>query len=226
MLERNKMISIWVIGLQNSRSIMKIGMRIEHKLKSDAEISVVGGTPIQLRKGLSLQKLRLLSVIGATGMVLDLAFHWLNVGTPLAFIDDGLETNAPLLLQILSFSGHTMFIVAFTLLIAIPRLFFTQWRGIPQSVDDNWAMLRAGCSVRQLWYISLLAIIGIALDIAFHWMESGNPMDPLLDGQDDPRLFVRALAASAHIMFFGAFMILLFLPKILFSPLRKGAAIR
>lgn len=150
-------------------------------------------------------------------MLLDLAFHWLRVGTPLAFIDDGLETNAPPLLQVLSFSGHSLFIVAFLLMITIPRLFFAAWRGTSPPAAGNWAVLRSGRTLEQLWYISMIGILGIGLDISFHWMDSGDLMEPLLDGQEDPRLFVRVLAGSAHVMFFTAFAILVFLPVILFA---------
>ncbi len=62
---------------------------------------------------------------------------------------------------------------------------------------------------------SMLGVAGTALDIAFHTLDDSS-VALLLDGFDEP-FPTNALALSAHIMFFGAFSILILLPTILFG---------
>jgi hypothetical protein len=83
-----------------------------------------------------------------------------------------------------------------------------------------------GCNfprtVKQLWLIALIGVAGMALDVSFHWLQDGDPSKVVLNGFEDPNRAVAALALSAHVMFLGAFTMLIFLPKILFAETHKA----
>jgi hypothetical protein len=67
----------------------------------------------------------------------------------------------------------------------------------------------------------MVGVAGMALDIAFHWLQDGSIDQVLLNGSDNPDLRIAALAIAAHTLFLGAFSLLMFLPKILFDTNRE-----
>ncbi|AIC15815.1 hypothetical protein NWT39_07815 [Nitrososphaera viennensis] len=178
---------------------------------------------VLLRKGWSIRRLWILSIVGIAGLGLDAAFHTLSTGTPLAIIFDGADfstgemvlTTSPEIAT-LSWTGHITFLTAFTMLGVLPRLFFE--KSAPARADGRrWVMLRKGRSIKQMWLIAAIGVAGLALDVSFHWLQDGDPSKVLLNGFEDPNPFIAGLALSAHIMFIGAFALLMFLPKILFA---------
>jgi len=180
---------------------------------------------VLLRKGWSVRRLWILSVIGLAGLALDGVFHTLDSGTPLTIIFDGADFStgqmvleSPPAIATLSWVGHTTFLAAFALLIVLPRLFFEKspWTE-PAAGGRTWTVLKKGRSIKQLWIISMIGVAGMALDVAFHWLQDGSPDQILLNGSDNPNPLISVLALSAHIMFIGAFVTLIFLPKILFA---------
>jgi hypothetical protein len=180
---------------------------------------------ILLRRGWSVRKLWILSIIGLAGLGLDAVFHTLDSGTPLTIIFDGADfstgqmvATVPLPIFALAVTGHLTFLSAFALLVVLPKLFFEK---SPRTQSDGghrtWAVLKEGRSIKQLWFISMVGVAGIVLDVTFHWLQDGSPDQVLLNGFDNPDPLVSALAISAHTMFIGAFALLIFLPKILFA---------
>lgn len=179
-----------------------------------------------LRKGWSIRRLWILSIIGIAGLALDASFHTLATGTPYSIIFDGADfsTNQIILtttpaIATLSWTGHITFLTAFTLLGILPVLFFEKdapARSTSQG-GRRWAVLKKGRNIKQMWIIGLIGIAGLALDISFHWLQDGDPSKVVLNGFEDPRPLVSMLAISAHLMFLGAFALLIFLPKVLIS---------
>jgi hypothetical protein len=200
----------------------------EYKTMKDSKFSKIK-TLVMLRRGWSIRKLWILSIIGITGLALDASFHTIQTGTPLTIIFDGADfstgeiiTKLPYHIFALSWSGHITFLAAFGLLIVLPRVFFDKATAEVDSRGQIWMSLKDGRSINQMWSIALIGVAGIALDIAFHWMQDGDPSKVVFNGFEDPNPMISLLAISAHVMFLGAFTLLIFLPKILFSKVRKS----
>jgi hypothetical protein len=186
-----------------------------------------------LRRGWSVRKLWILSIIGVAGLGLDAVFHTLDSGTPLTIIFDGADFStgqmvleSPPAIATLSWVGHITFLTAFALLIVIPKLFFANSQALQASDHSKWAVLKKGRSIKQLWIIAMVGVAGMALDVAFHWLQDGSIDQVLLNGSENPDPLVSALALSAHSLFLGAFALLIFLPKILFTSHAKAPIIR
>jgi hypothetical protein len=177
-----------------------------------------------LRRGWTVRRLWILSIVGLAGLGLDAVFHTLDSGTPLTIIFDGADfstgqmvlTSSPEIAT-LSWVGHITFLTAFALLIVLPKLFFENPQGLQAPDHRNWAVLKKGRSIKQLWIIAMVGAAGMALDIAFHWLQDGSISQVILNGSDNPDLRIAALALAAHILFVTAFTVLMFLPKILFK---------
>jgi hypothetical protein len=179
---------------------------------------------VLLRRGWSVRKLWILSIVGVAGLGLDAVFHTLDSGTPLTIIFDGADfSTGQMVLEsspevaTLSWVGHITFLAAFALLIVLPKLFFANSQALQAPDHRNWAVLKEGRSIKQLWIIAMVGVAGMALDVAFHWLQDGSVDQVLLNGSDNPDPFVAALALTAHSLFLGAFALLIFLPKILFD---------
>lgn len=180
---------------------------------------------VLLRRGWSVRKLWILSVVGASGLGLDAVFHTLDSGTPLTIIFDGADfsTGEMVLttskeIATLSWVGHTMFLAAFVLLIVLPRVFFGKSPWTERAAGGRtWTVLKQGRTVKQMWMVAMIGLAGMALDVAFHWLQDGSPDQVLLNGSDNPSPAISALALVAHVMFISAFTMLIFLPKILFA---------
>lgn len=185
-------------------------------------------SPLLLRRGWTVRRLWILSIVGVAGLGLDAVFHTLDSGTPLTIIFDGADfstgqmvlTSSPEVAT-LSWVGHITFLVAFALLIVLPKLFFESSQTLRGPDGRNWAVLKRGRSIKQLWIIAMVGVAGMALDVAFHWIQDGSVDQVLLNGSDNPDPFVAALALAAHTLFLGAFALLIFLPKILFDTNRE-----
>jgi hypothetical protein len=176
-----------------------------------------------LRRGWTVRRLWILSIVGLAGLGLDAVFHTLDSGTPLTIIFDGADFStgqmvltSPPAVATLSWVGHITFLTAFALLIVIPKLFFANSKTLQAPDHRKWAVLKKGRSIKQLWIIAMVGVAGMALDVAFHWLQDGSIDQVLLNGSDNPDPLVSALALSAHSLFLGAFALLIFLPKILF----------
>jgi hypothetical protein len=177
-----------------------------------------------LRRGWSVRKLWILSVIGVAGLGLDAVFHTLDSGTPLTIIFDGADFStgqmvltSPPAIATLSWVGHITFLTAFALLIVIPKLFFANSQALQAPGGRKWVVLKEGRNIKQLWIIAMVGVAGMALDVAFHTLQDGSVAQVLLNGSDNPDPLVSALALSAHSLFLSAFSLLIFLPKILFD---------
>ena len=177
-----------------------------------------------LRRGWTVRRLRILSIVGLAGLGLDAVFHTLDSRTPLTIIFDGADfstgqmvlTSSPEIAT-LSWVGHITFLTAFALLIVLPKLFFENPQGLQAPDHRNWAVLKKGRSIKQLWIIAMVGVAGMALDVAFHTLQDGSVDQVLLNGSDNPDPLVSALALTAHSLFLSAFALLIFLPKILFK---------
>jgi hypothetical protein len=179
---------------------------------------------VLLRRGWSVRKLWVLSIVGVAGLGLDAVFHTLDSGTPLTIIFDGADfSTGQMVLEsspevaTLSWVGHITFLAAFALLIVLPKLFFANSQALQAPDHRNWAVLKEGRSIKQLWIIAMVGVAGMALDVAFHTLQDGSVDQVLLNGSDNPDPFVAALALTAHSLFLTAFALLIFLPKILFD---------
>jgi hypothetical protein len=178
---------------------------------------------VLLRRGWTVRRLWILSIIGVAGLGLDAVFHTLDSGTPLTIIFDGADfstgqmvlTTSPEIAT-LSWVGHITFLTAFALLIVLPKLFFANSQSLQAPDHRKWALLKEGRSIKQLWIIGMVGVAGMALDVAFHTLQDGSITQVLLNGSDNPDPFVAALALTAHSLFLAAFTLLIFLPKILF----------
>jgi hypothetical protein len=179
---------------------------------------------VLLRRGWTVRRLWILSIVGVAGLGLDAVFHTLDSGTPLTIIFDGADfstgqmvlTSSPEIAT-LSWVGHITFLAAFALLIVLPKLFFANSQALQAPDNRNWAVLKKGRSIKQLWIIAMVGVAGMALDVAFHTLQDGSVDQVLLNGSDNPDLRVAALALTAHSLFLAAFVMLMFLPKILFD---------
>ena len=177
-----------------------------------------------LRRGWTVRRLWILSIVGLAGLGLDAVFHTLDSGTPLTIIFDGADfstgqmvlTSSPEIAT-LSWVGHITFLTAFALLIVLPKLFFENPKALKTPDHRNWAVLKKGRSIKQLWMIAMVGVAGMALDVAFHTLQDGSVDQVLLNGSDNPDPLVSALALTAHSLFLSAFALLIFLPKILFK---------
>src|SRR5918992_938477 len=134
-----------------------------------------------LRRGWTVRRLWILSIVGVAGLGLDAVFHTLDSGTPLTIIFDGADfSTGQMVLEsspevaTLSWVGHTLFLTAFALLIVLPKLFFETSQTLRGTDGRNWAVLKKGRSVKQLWIIAMVGVAGMALDIAFHWLQDGS----------------------------------------------------
>jgi hypothetical protein len=180
---------------------------------------------VLLRRGWSIRRLWILSIVGLSGLALDGVFHTLDSGTPLTIIFDGADFStgqmvltSPPAIATLSWVGHTTFLAAFALLIVLPRLFFEKSAWMEQTIGRRtWTVLKQGRNIKQLWIIAMVGVAGMSLDVAFHWLQDGDPSQAILNGSDNPNPAISVLALSAHTMFIGAFAMLIFLPKILFA---------
>jgi hypothetical protein len=177
-----------------------------------------------LRRGWTVRRLWILSIIGVAGLGLDAVFHTLDSGTPLTIIFDGADfSTGQMVLEsspevaTLSWVGHITFLAAFALLIVLPKLFFANSQALQAPDGRNWAVLKKGRTIKQLWIIAMVGVAGMALDVAFHWIQDGSVDQVLLNGSDNPDPFVAAIALTAHSLFLTAFALLIFLPKILFD---------
>ena len=117
----------------------------------------------------------------------------------------------------LSWVGHITFLTAFALLIVLTKLFFENPQGLQAPDHRNWAALKKGRSIKQLWMIAMVGVAGMALDVAFHTLQDGSVDQVLLNRFDNPNPLVSALALTAHSLFLSAFALPIFLPKILFK---------
>jgi hypothetical protein len=201
------------------QSLMKV-----FKTKRTSQSSDNRGSLVLLRRGWSVRKLWILSIIGVAGIGLDAIFHTLDSGTPLTIIFDGVDfsTGQWVLttsqeIAWLSWAGHITFLTAFALLVVLPKLFFANSQTSQAPNGRNWATLKEGRSIKQLWMIGMIGVAGMALDVAFHTLQDGSIVQVVLNGADNPDLRIAALALAAHILFLGAFSLLIFLPKILFA---------
>jgi hypothetical protein len=190
------------------------------------------GTLVLLRRGWTVKRLWILSIIGVAGIGLDAVFHTLDSGTPLTIIFDGADfSTGQMVLEsspevaTLSWVGHITFLAAFALLIVLPKLFFATPQTFQAPDNRNWALLKKGRSIKQLWIIAMVGVAGMALDVAFHWLQDGSVEQVLLNGSENPDRRVAALALTAHILFLTAFTLLIFLPKILFDTNRAKVPI-
>jgi hypothetical protein len=179
---------------------------------------------VLLRRGWTVRRLWILSIIGVAGLGLDAVFHTLDSGTPLTIIFDGADfSTGQMVLEsspevaTLSWVGHITFLAAFALLIVLPKLFFANSQALQAPDHRNWAVLKEGRSIKQLWIIAMVGVAGMALDVAFHTLQDGSVDQVLLNGSDNPDPFVAAIALTAHSLFLTAFALLIFLPKILFD---------
>lgn len=186
-----------------------------------------GNLMVPLRRGWTVKRLWILSIIGVAGLGLDAVFHTLDSGTPLTIIFDGADFSTGQMvlttsyeIALISWVGHTMFLAAFALLIVLPKLFFERSQTLRGPDGRNWAVLKKGRTIKQLWIIAMVGAAGMALDIAFHWLQDGSISQVILNGSDNPDLRIAALALAAHILFVTAFTMLMFLPKILFATNR------
>lgn len=186
-----------------------------------------GNLMVPLRRGWTVKRLWILSIIGVAGLGLDAVFHTLDSGTPLTIIFDGADFSTGQMvlttsyeIALISWVGHTMFLAAFALLIVLPKLFFERSQTVRGPDGHNWAVLKKGRTIKQLWIIAMVGAAGMALDIAFHWLQDGSISQVILNGSDNPDLRIAALALAAHILFVTAFTMLMFLPKILFATNR------
>src|SRR5919112_5152431 len=178
---------------------------------------------VLLRRGWTVRRLWILSIIGVAGLGLDAVFHTLDSGTPLTIIFDGVDfstgqwvlTSSPEIAT-LSWVGHITFLTAFAMLVVLPKLFFANSQALQAPDHRKWAVLKEGRSIKQLWIIGMVGVAGMGLDVAFHKLQDGSITQVLLNGSDNPDPFVAALALTAHSVFLAAFALLIFLPKILF----------
>ena len=179
---------------------------------------------VLLRRGWSVRRLWIISIIGITGLGLDVIFHTLDT-SPLSIVFDGAEWNGrefvsdnPPWVLALSWTGHLTFLTAFAMLIVMPKIFFAKGtEKIDSRTGQRWVALKPGRTVRHMWLIALIGVIGLSLDLAFHWVQDGGPEQVLLNGFADNTFPVNALALTAHVLFMIAFVMLMFLPKILFA---------
>src|ERR687895_2311632 len=142
-----------------------------------------------LRRGWTVRRLWILSIVGVAGLGLDAVFHTLDSGTPLTIIFDGADfSTGQMVLEsspevaTLSWVGHITFLAAFALLIVLPKLFFANPMASQAPDNRNWAVLKKGRSINQLWIIAMVGLAGMALDIAFHWLQDGSVDQVLLNG--------------------------------------------
>src|SRR5918996_2341245 len=194
------------------------------KIKGTSQASNNRESMVLFRRGWSVRKLWILSIVGVAGIGLDAIFHTLDSGTPLTIIFDGVDfstgqwvlTSSPEIAT-LSWVGHITFLTAFALLVVLPKLFFANSQALQSPDHRNWAVLKEGRSIKQLWIIAMVGVAGMALDVAFHTLQDGSVDQVLLNGSDNPDPFVAALALTAHSLFLTAFALLIFLTKILFD---------
>ena len=204
----------------------------DDKTDVTSQFSNYSNSLVLLRRGWTVRRLWILSIVGIAGLGLDAVFHTLDSGTPLTIIFDGADfstgqmvlTSSPEIAT-LSWVGHITFLTAFALLIVLPKLFFANPMASKALDNRNWAVLKKGRSINQLWIIAMVGVAGMALDIAFHWLQDGSIAQVVLNGSDNPDPLIAALALTAHILFLGAFALLMFLPKILFDTKRTKLSI-
>jgi hypothetical protein len=179
---------------------------------------------VLLRRGWTVRRLWIISIIGITGLGLDVVFHTLDTSA-LSIVFDGatwngsefVSDNPPWILAI-SWSGHLTFLTAFAMLIVMPKIFFAKGtEKIDYRTGQRWVAFKPGRTVRLMWLIALIGVIGLSLDLAFHWAQDGGPEQVFLNGFATNTFPVNALALAAHVLFMIAFTMLIFLPKILFS---------
>src|ERR687891_2864745 len=101
------------------------------KIKGTSQASNNRESILLFRRGWTVRRLWILSIVGVAGIGLDAIFHTLDSGTPLTIIFDGADfstgqmvlTTSPEIAT-LSWVGHITFLTAFALLIVLPKLFF------------------------------------------------------------------------------------------------------
>jgi len=60
--------------------------------------------------------------------------------------------------------------------------------------------------------LKVMGVVGLTIDFLFHWMNTGNPLELIVEGQDSPTLFLRILGFSAHALFIIGFLAMIILP--------------
>lgn len=221
----------WVSRRLKNNANRMVPFNMEEKTTNNEISQPSNNSLMLLRKGWSIRRLWIISIIGIAGLALDASFHTLSTGTPLSIVFDGADfstgqivlTTTPAIAT-LSWTGHITFLTAFTLLAVLPRLFFAKSAssGLDGPGGRKWAMLKEGRNVKQMWLIAIIGVMGMALDVSFHWLQDGDPSKVVLNGFEDPNPLISLLAISAHVMFLGAFLLLIFLPKILFAAQNRA----
>lgn len=175
-------------------------------------------------------------LIGAVGLVLDVAFHWMEERNLWEFlVDDFFEAEnearwetfplgGDLFIRGLSITAHVMLLIALLALIlaphAIRELRIPPSRGgvrmgprirIYGNVLGN-AIQWAGLPLR-FW--RWLGGIGLVVDFVFHWLEQGVASDFLLDDFFEGSAFFRGMSLAAHLAFITALVILVFAPRLI-----------
>jgi hypothetical protein len=78
-----------------------------------------------LKEQRTVKQLWLIALIGVAGMALDVSFHWLQDGDPSKVVLNGFE-DPNRAVSALALSAHAMFLVAFSMLIFLPKILFAQ----------------------------------------------------------------------------------------------------
>jgi len=60
--------------------------------------------------------------------------------------------------------------------------------------------------------LKAMGAAGLTIDFLFHWMNTGDPLELIVEGQDSPTLLLRILGFSAHALFIIAFLAMIILP--------------
>lgn len=154
-------------------------------------------------------------IIGAVGLILDVAFHWMEERNIWEFlVDDFFEAEnearwetfplgGDLFIRGLSITAHILLLAALLALIFAPwairelRWKPEQWGGLP------------------LIFWRWLGGIGLVVDFVFHWLEQGSASDFLLDDFFEGSVFFRAMSLGAHVAFIVALVILVMAPRLI-----------
>lgn len=155
-------------------------------------------------------KLIWVRLIGAVGLLLDIAFHWMEERNIWEFlVDDFFEAEnearwedfplgGDLLIRGLSLTAHILLLSALLALVFAP-----------------WAIRELKGRGLPLRFWRWLGGIGLAVDFVFHWMEQGSAGDFLLDDFFEGSAFFRAMSLGAHVAFIVALVILVLAPRLI-----------
>lgn len=149
-------------------------------------------------------------IIGAVGLALDVAFHWMEERNIWEFlVDDFFEAEnearwetfplgGDLLIRGLSITAHILLLSALLALIFAPHAIREmRGRGLP------------------LRFWQWLGGVGLVVDFVFHWMEQGVASDFLLDDFFEGSVFFRGMSLAAHVAFITALVILILAPRLI-----------